>query len=70
MQVNIMKLKGKIVENGTTLEAIADTIGINRSTLYRKLKNGGVSLTIGEAHKLVSAVPLSREEAADIFLCQ
>lgn len=65
--VNVVKLKAKIVERGTTLEAVADSAGMNRSTLYRKLKNNGSKLTIGEIHKIVQAVPLSREEAVEIF---
>lgn len=65
--VNVVKLKAKIVERGTTLEAVADSAGMNRSTLYRKLKDNGNKLTIGEIHKIVQAVPLSREEAVEIF---
>ena len=38
--VNVQKLKGLIVEKGTTQQAVADSIGIDRSTFYRKMKNG------------------------------
>lgn len=68
MVVNIARLKGKIVEHGNTQEAVASAIGMDRSTFYRKLKDGGEKFTIGEIHGIVSAVPLSREEAIDIFL--
>lgn len=67
MIVNIARLKGKIVEHGNTQEAVASAIGMDRSTFYRKLKDGGEKFTIGEIHGIVSAVPLSRDEAIDIF---
>ena len=62
MVVNIARLKGKIVERGNTQEAVANAIG-----MYRKLKDGGEKFTIGEIHGIVNAVPLSKEEAIDIF---
>ena len=70
MKVNTQKLKGRIVECNTTLEAVADTIGINRCTFYRKLKNSGKSFTISEVHKLVEAIPLTRDDAIEIFFGQ
>ena len=67
MVVNIARLKGKIVERGNTQEAVANAIGMDRSTFYRKLKDGGEKFIIGEIHGIVNAVPLSKEEAIDIF---
>lgn len=68
MFVNVSKLKGKIVENNTTQEYIADKLGIDRSTFYRKIKSNGTTFTIGEVHKMVEAIPLSHDEAIEIFL--
>lgn len=68
MRTNMQKLRGKIVEAGTTQESIADRIGIDRSTFYRKVKAEGESFTIGEVHKLVAAIPLTQQEAVEIFL--
>lgn len=68
MGVNTSLLKGKIVEKNTTQEYVADKIGIDRSTFYRKMKANGLTFTIGEVRKLVEAIPLSREEAIEIFL--
>lgn len=65
--MNINKLKGKIVEKGMNPESLADAIGINRSTLYRKLNNGE-KITIGEALKMKDALEMSKEEACEIFL--
>lgn len=60
------KLKGKIVEKGLTISKVSDIIGVNRSTLYRKLNNND-KLTINEACKLKSILELSDSEAIDIF---
>nr|WP_295678878.1 DUF739 family protein [uncultured Lachnoclostridium sp.] len=70
MVVNVPKLKGKIIEKGTTQESVADSMGMCRSTFYRKMKNGGAGFTIGEIHKLVKVLMLSKEEAIDIFFNQ
>lgn len=68
MQSSMQKLKGKIVERNTTQEAIADAIGINRATFYRKVKANGDSFTIKEAKAIVDALALSNQEAIEIFL--
>nr|DAH14482.1 MAG TPA: hypothetical protein [Caudoviricetes sp.] len=31
------------------------------------MKSGGAKFTIGDVHKIVAAIPLSKEEAIDIF---
>lgn len=67
MVVNTARLKGKIIERGNTQENVANAIGMDRTTFYRKLKDGGDKFTIGEIHRIVSAVPLSKDEAIDIF---
>jgi DNA-binding phage protein len=68
--VNINKLKGKIVENGLNTEKLADNIGIDRSTLYRKINNNGETFTIKEADLIVKALNLTAEEAKAIFFSQ
>lgn len=65
--MNINKLRGKIVEKGMNIEALAATIGINRSSLYRKL-NDAEKITIGEAAKMKNALEMSDNEAYEIFL--
>lgn len=66
--IDIDKLNGKIVERGTTKEALAAAIGINRSTLHRRLKNG--SLRVGDVHKICEVLRLTAAEAMEIFLSQ
>lgn len=65
--VNVNKLKGKIVENGMTVNGLADKIEIDRSTLYRKLNAKGEKITIKEAQSIVTALHLTSQEAVDIF---
>lgn len=65
--MNINKLKGKIVERGTNVEGLAVAIGLDRSSLYRKL-NHGEKITIGEAIKIKDALDMTDTEAYEIFL--
>jgi predicted transcriptional regulator len=64
--MNILKLKGKMVENGYGPDAFAERIGIDRSTLYRKF-SCGEKFTIGEAQKIKEVLDLSKKEASEIF---
>ncbi len=65
MQLN--KLKSKIVELGMNVETLAERIGMERSTLYRKLNNFE-KITIGEAVRMKDALDMTDAEASDIFL--
>ncbi|MDR1094323.1 MAG: XRE family transcriptional regulator [Clostridiales bacterium] len=65
--VNLNKLKGKIVENGYSIEAIAVKIGINKSTFYRKMNENGDTFSIKEANAIVELLKLSSTDAAAIF---
>lgn len=65
--VNVNKLKGKIVENGLTVEKLAEQIGMDRSTLYRKLNNAGETFTIREANFICRVLNLTGTEATSIF---
>lgn len=67
MVVDVKKFRLKLMEKEKTQETIADEIGIDRTTFYRKMKNGGNGFTVGEIHKIVDAVPLTKEEAISIF---
>ncbi len=68
--VNINKLKGKIVENGLTVEVLAEKMGIDRSTLYRKISSNGEDFTIKDANMICKALNLSIKEATSIFLAR
>ena len=68
--VNINKLKGKVVENGVTLERLAAEIDMDRATMYRKIKAGGENFSIKEADLIVKSLRLNKEEAVNIFFSQ
>lgn len=65
--MNVNKLKGKIVEKDMNIETLAAIIGIDRSSLYRKLNNSD-KITIGEAMKIKAALDMNDFEATEIFL--
>lgn len=65
--VNVNKLRGKIVENGLNMSTLAIKLEIDRSTLYRKINSEGDKLTIKEANKIVEILNLDSEEAMAIF---
>lgn len=64
--VDTNKLKGAIVANGKDQKQIANKLGIDKSTFYRKMKEGG-SFSVGEAAKMAEIIPLSDAEAISIF---
>ncbi|MBC2370569.1 helix-turn-helix transcriptional regulator [Listeria booriae] len=65
--VNIQKLKGIIVEKETTQGILANVIGVDRSTFYRKLREGGSKLTVEEVEKICKYLKLETGEMLDIF---
>lgn len=64
--MNVNKLKGKIVENGLNVVALAEMTGIERSKLYRRLNNFEM-FTVGEVSRIKDALNLTGEEATEIF---
>lgn len=68
--VNINKLKGKIIENGLTISTLAEKLGIDRATLYRKMSNNGETMLVKDANNIVSALHLTADEAMAIFFSQ
>lgn len=65
--MKLNKLKAKIIECGLNVEGLADKVGMERSTLYRKLNNFE-KITIGEAIRMKDALGMTESEATDIFL--
>ena len=62
-----MKLKGAMASKGITIQALADRVGMSYSTLQLKI-SGKSTFDTDEAKKIMSALDLTQEEAADIFL--
>lgn len=67
--MNANKLRAKMLANGLTIATTAELIGINKSTLYRKM-NGREKVTINDAVQLKEILGLTDLEALDIFLSQ
>lgn len=65
--MNIDKLKGKMVENRINMEMLAVAIGCHPSSLYRKFERPD-KITIGDAAKIRKVVPMTNDDAFDIFL--
>lgn len=65
--MNIKVLRMKMFERGITVERLAEMIGVDRATLYRRF-NDGEKFTIGEARKIKDVLHLTNEEATIIFL--
>lgn len=67
--VNVNKLKGRFVEEGKTVADVAENIGIDKGTLYRKLNNPE-QITIREADAMVKFLNLSVDDAVAIFFSE
>lgn len=65
-RTNYAKLKEAISNNGYSLAKVAEFLGIDRTTLYRRIKNN--SLTIGDMQKISELLCMSGDEAKAIFL--
>ena len=68
--MNINKLKGKVVENGLNIQRLAERIGMDKSTFYRKLNQNGETFSIKEANLISNELELTPEEAASIFFTE
>lgn len=68
--VDVNKLKGRIVECGLNVGDLANLIGKDRSTLYRRMSSKGKSFTIEEADLISKALNLTYSEVNAIFFSQ
>ena len=68
--VNVNKLKGKMVENGVSVESLAEQMGLRKSTLYRKLQNPDEIMLIKDANSIIRILGLSADDAVSIFFNQ
>lgn len=68
--VDTKRLRTKIRESGLTIETLSQQIGIDDSTFYRKLQNGGKSFTLDELDRIKIALNLDNRTAEEIFFSQ
>lgn len=67
MNIDVNRLKGKTVEKGLTGEKMANALGIDQSTYYRKLGDGGGTFTISQVARIAEILSLTNEERTEIF---
>ena len=66
--INIHKLKAKIKEKNMTQEELAKRIGIDSSTLSKRMNDlQGNNFTIEEATKMIEILSISGDEVTQIF---
>ena len=68
MTVDVDKLREKIDAKGISIQEFSKEMGITPSTFYRKLETNGLHFTIGQMHKAVEVLSLSKNDAVLIFL--
>lgn len=68
LSTNMDILRRKMADLKMSPEDMAREIGVDPSTFYRKIKTEGVNFTVGQMHKIVEILHLTKEEAASIFL--
>ncbi len=65
--IDINKFKAIIIEKHSSIDDIALELGINKSTIYRKLQNNGDNFTIKEVGLISSLLHLTISEIINIF---
>lgn len=68
--MNTCKVKGRMTEMQITGKYLADQMGINLSTFYRKMKNNGENFTLGEILVFKRVLRMDRETALDFLLSE
>lgn len=64
---NMNRLRGRFIEAEISVEGMADRLGINRSTMYRKISEKGEAFTVREVNRMINVLHLTPEDAFSIF---
>ena len=67
MFIDVDGPRARIDEKGLKMQAVADCLEIDRSTLYRWFRNGGKSFRVKDAMRLSELLDLSAGERDSIF---
>ncbi|WP_245156632.1 DUF739 family protein [Clostridium aminobutyricum] len=70
MIVDVKKLKEKIVQSNYTNDSFAKEIGMDQSTLYRKLKANGDTFMVREVYTIIEVLQLDQSEVGKIFFSE
>lgn len=60
--MNTRLIREKVKSKGLSLEELANDIGIDRSTLYRKLQDDGETFKVSEMKLLISVLELTPDD--------
>lgn len=64
--MKINELKAEIVRNGLDIESFADSIGVGRTTMWRRFGNPD-TFTLGEITSMAKVLNLSGTRIIEIF---
>ena len=64
--MNVAKLKSVLVERGSNVESLAKSMGLSRSSLYRKF-NGSEKITVEHIQKIKQELNLTDADIMSIF---
>ena len=70
MAIQVLKLRGKMAENGLTVEEFCERINMAKPTYYRKVNEDGRGFTLEEINAIIETLSLTQEETIAIFLPQ
>lgn len=65
--MNIPKLIEKMSERGYSKAQLAEKIGMDRATLYRKLSQDGAGFTVSEVRSIGITLKLTYNDIQEIF---
>lgn len=68
--IEVNRIKKKMMELDVTVKDMAQVIGVDESTFYRKLKKNGSTFSVEQAQKIAEHLNLSESEACAIFFNQ
>jgi len=66
--LDAQRLSSAIKQRGLTARKLADNIGVNRSTFYRKMRAGGSNFMLWEIESIIKFLGLTKHDAMEIFL--
>ena len=65
--VNVVMLQEALKAQSLSYEEVANAIGVDRATFYRRMQRAGTKFTVEEVSKLSALLHLSGQEMQDIF---
>lgn len=65
--VNVVRLREAMKAQSISPDAVADALGIDRATFYRRLERQGAKFTVEEVSKFSELLNLSSETMQNIF---